>query len=121
MSLSKTTILLFILTALVFLLSVACQSGQRQSQNSPERRFDVKGTVLAVDQNKKRIELDHEAIRDAAGKNFMDAMKMEFTVKDEQALARLAPGDQIQATMVYNDTNNLRWLEKVTVVKAARP
>lgn len=120
MSLSKTILFFFLLLALL-LPGLACQSGQRRAQNSPERRFAVKGTVLSIDQNKKRIEFDHEAIKDADGKNFMDAMKMEFTVKDDQALSRLAPGDQIQATMVYNDTNNLHWLEKVTIIKSARP
>ncbi|HWQ34562.1 MAG TPA: copper-binding protein [Blastocatellia bacterium] len=112
--------IILVLTALACLFA-ACQSGSRSTQSkSPEKRFAVKGKVVAVEKEKKRLSLDHEAIRDASGRTFMDAMTMEFSVRDDSALEKLAPGDQIQATLIYNDTNNLSWLEQITITGAAR-
>jgi Cu/Ag efflux protein CusF len=117
MPISRRIILLSLFPAA--LLFAACQ--QTGQSGSPEKRYDVKGKVISVRKAERRVELDHEPIRDAAGKNFMDAMKMEFTLRDEQALERLAPGDQVQATLVYNENTSLSWLEKVTIIKPGRP
>lgn len=117
----RTSQIILVLTALACLVFAACQSGSRSTQSkSPEKRFAVKGKVVAVEKEKKRLSLDHEAIRDESGRTFMDAMTMEFSVRDDSALEKLAPGDQIQATLVYNDTNNLSWLEQITITGAAR-
>jgi Cu/Ag efflux protein CusF len=116
----RTSRIILILTTLIWL--TACQPGSRSTPSkSPEKRFPVKGKVISLKKEKKRLSLNHEAIRDESGRIFMDAMTMEFSVRDDSALEKLAPGDQIRATMVYNDTNNLSWLEQITITETARP
>ncbi len=98
----------------------ACGSGNQKDRiKSPEKYFAVKGRIVSIDKPGKTVKLAHEAIKDTAGKIFMDAMTMSFAIRDEQALEKLAGGDQVQATLVYNEASNLSWLEKVNVTKAA--
>lgn len=113
MPISRRIILLLLFPAA--LLLAACQPPAQSG--SPEKRYEVKGKVISISKAERRVELDHEPIKDAAGRDFMEAMKMEFTLRDEQALEQLAPGDQVQATLVYDENTSLSWLEKVTVIK----
>ncbi|HZS07022.1 MAG TPA: copper-binding protein [Blastocatellia bacterium] len=118
----KMKLTIFLCALLTCPLIAACQQRSKNSQTgSPEKRYQVKGKVVSVEKAEKRVKLDHEDIKDAAGKIFMDAMQMSFKVRDDQALEKLAPGDQVQATLVYNENNNLSWLEKITIKEPAKP
>ncbi len=56
-----------------------------------------------MDKDKHQITLDHEEIP-----GYMQAMIMPFTLKDEQILKELVPGDQLQATLVVDaDSSSL--------------
>lgn len=106
--------------SLLSLLLVLCFAGQA-CQRKPEataaatgRRYEVKGKVIAVEKEKHRVTLDHEEIR-----GYMQAMIMPFTLKDEHILKELAPGDQLQATLVV-DADSSR-LEDVVMTRAASP
>lgn len=93
----------------------ACQKSGDASQppdTAGLKRYELKGKVVALEPEKKRVKVEHEAIP-----NFMEAMTMSFVVKDEQNYGRLQAGDQIRATLVYNTNDNRSWLESLEIVK----
>jgi protein SCO1/2 len=76
-----------------------------------EQRFELKGKVLAVDLAKGEATVDHEEIR-----GYMPAMRMDFPVRDAQALKVMEPGDRVQATLVIADDGSY-WLDAPVVTK----
>ena len=79
---------------------IGCR-GQSQSQG---KRYDLKGKVVSVDKRGRQVIITHETIPD-----FMEAMTMPFSLKDEWALDKLAPDDTVQATLVVDGDRS--WLE----------
>ena len=93
----------------VTLCAVAC----RAPEASPNaKRYDVKGKVVAVNKAERRVTIAHEEIGD-----YMTAMTMPFAVKkkDDWALNVLAPGDEVTATLVVDDS--LSWIENIVIAK----
>ena len=74
------------------------------------RRYSLSGQVVSVQPEQKQVTVDHGDIE-----GFMGAMTMPYVVKDEAALSSIAPGDQITADVVADDTQV--WLENVVVVQ----
>ena len=72
------------------------------------KRYEVKGKVMKLEKAPNRVEVDHEKIE-----GFMDAMTMEFVVKDDANFDKLQVGDQITATLIYHPKDNRRWLENL--------
>jgi protein SCO1/2 len=73
-------------------------------------RYDLKGEVVSVDKTKGEVVLDHEEIP-----GFMAAMRMPFKLIDRDALAVVAAGDRLQATLVVANTDY--WLENPVITK----
>jgi len=109
---SSTGYLLLSLLLVFCFLGQACQKKPEATAAATGRRYEVKGKVVAVDKAKHRVTLDHEEIP-----GYMEAMIMPYTLKDEQILSELAPGDQLQATLVVDA--NSSWLENVTFTRAS--
>jgi protein SCO1 len=80
-------------------------------QHAQERRFDLQGKVISVDRDHKQVTLAHEEI-----KGFMPAMTMPFAVKDVWAMDVLAPGQEVEATLVVQKDHS--WIEGLRVSKA---
>lgn len=95
----------FLLASLIFPASLGCHSAP------PARHYDLKGKVVSVDVKAKTVTVDHGEIP-----GLMKAMAMEYPVADESALSRLAPGDEIKATVTV-DSEDMR-LENISVVQA---
>jgi len=94
--------------ALIFALSLGLASCA-----SPEvetNRYDLKGRVVSVDRAKGEVVIDHEAIP-----GYMPAMQMPFPLRDRDALAAVAGGDLIQATLVVAEDDY--WLENPVLTK----
>lgn len=70
--------------------------------------FALKGRVVAVDPDREEVTVDHEEIPD-----YMPAMTMPFKVKDTWALSVLAPGQQMEATLVVEGGHS--WIEDIRV------
>ena len=70
------------------------------------------GIVRGVDRAERRLTIAHEAIP-----GFMDAMTMEFVVKEAWALEAAGAGDRITATLVVDGARS--WIEGVSLTKAA--
>jgi len=96
----------------VFLFACASFSGcGRQPSRSPtEKRYDFKGKVVTVEKDKHSVTIAHEDIKD-----YMPAMTMPFTVKDDWAFDVLVPGDQVSAVYVVDGTQS--WLEELVITK----
>jgi protein SCO1 len=97
----------------------ACQKAGDTSQPPDAaalKRYELKGKVVSLEPEKKRVKVEHEAIP-----NFMEAMTMSFVVKDEQNYGRLQAGAQIHATLVYNADDNRSWLENLKVIEGDAP
>jgi protein SCO1/2 len=79
-------------------------------QRPPEQRYDLKGSVVAVDKDKRQVTVAHEPI-----KGFMDAMTMPFNVRDDWALTVLTPGQEVEATLVVQDDRS--WIEGLRITE----
>jgi protein SCO1 len=79
------------LVVLLLLISVAC------SRKPAEKRYELQGEVVAVDSGNHQITVAH---KDIAG--LMPGMTMPFLVgpNDQWVFGKIAPGDQIHATLV---------------------
>jgi protein SCO1/2 len=78
----------------------------------PEERFELRGTVVSVDADRQRVKLDHEPIP-----GYMDAMTMEFRVKDARMLPALLPGKLVTADLVVAGGSS--WIENIVVSSPA--
>lgn len=104
---SKWPALVWLVLALLVTLPLTSCRGTNQSQ---ERRYHLKGSVVQVDKAQQHLVVNHEEIP-----GFMGAMTMPYPVVDAQTLEKLSPGDQITADVVV--TPNDIHLENVVVVK----
>jgi Cu/Ag efflux protein CusF len=85
-----------------FLSLSGCRSAKTRDQSSvtgPAAAVQTKtyhgvGVVKSIDLKRPSIEIDHQEIV-----GLMEAMTMEFYVKDQSLLAGLSPGDHIEFTI----------------------
>jgi protein SCO1/2 len=77
-------------------------------RREPEQRYDLKGKVVSVDKSRNQVTLAHEPVE-----NFMDAMTMPFNVRDEWAIEELAPGQNVEATLVVQGDRS--WIEGLII------
>ncbi len=89
------------------ILALAFTSCQRHSN---AQRFDLKGKVVSVDRELKRVTIAHEEIP-----GYMAAMTMPFALKEEWAYGVLGPGDQIKAMLVVDADRS--WLEDIVITE----
>ncbi len=108
-----------LLIILVTALALACQSPANRdtapttSSEMKLERFPFKGKVVEItDKSRKRVKINHEKIEGR-----MDAMTMDFTVKDDAHFDQLAAGDEVKASYVFNPNDSRSWLENLEVTK----
>jgi protein SCO1 len=95
------------LPLLVILLCLCCAASCRRSRAN-EKRYELKGKVVAVEPDKHLVTVSHEDV-----KGLMPAMTMPFTVPKESDLQILAPNDEITATLVIDGAHS--WLEDLII------
>jgi len=100
----------FIRVCAALLLICVCVATSCRRNRASERRFDLKGTVVAVERERSLVTISHEDI-----KGYMPAMTMPFTVPNEADLQILAPNDQVTATLVVDGTH--LWLEDLIITR----
>jgi len=100
-----------LVVAIVLGAALAGCSSPKPAAQGP-RRYPLQGRVVAIDKTANQVTVDAGDIP-----GFMSAMTMPYAVKDPQSLDSLAPGDQVTADVVVNDTDVK--LENVVVVKKA--
>ena len=88
--------------------AVALLAGcQRTPAPKPVQEFHLKGEVTAIDDKAQTATVKHEKIE-----GWMEAMTMEYQVKDKQEFQKLKVGDQIQAKVDVQGTDY--WIAAVT-------
>jgi protein SCO1 len=101
----------FLYFIIVFLaVGLACRP--RRSAN--EKRYPLKGKVVAVEKADRTATIAHEEVP-----GYMPAMTMPFKIKNDGDLEMLKPGDQITATLVVDDLSS--WIEITAIVEGGSP
>lgn len=90
------------------LLFVGC------APEEPEERYELRGKVVSVDREKRRVTIEHEEIP-----GYMPAMTMPFRVKDEWVLDAAQPGSFVNADLVV--AGKASWIERVAVTTEGGP
>lgn len=83
---------------------------QRFALTGSEKRYELVARVVSVDKRGHTLTVAHEEIKD-----FMPAMTMPFTLRDEWAYEVLAPGDQIAATLIVDGPRS--WLQDIVITR----
>src|SRR5215510_5358444 len=81
-------------------------------RRSNEKRYELKGKIVAVDVAKHQVTVSHEDI-----KGYMPGMTMPFTVRDQIDLKELAPNDMLSATLVVDGSHT--WLQDLIVTRVS--
>jgi protein SCO1/2 len=98
--------ILFLLLSCAALAPLAC----RPRRNPNEKRYDLKGKVVAVNKSDRTATIAHEDI-----KGYMPAMTMPFKIKNDADLEMLKAGDQVTGTLVVDDLSS--WVEITAIVE----
>jgi Cu/Ag efflux protein CusF len=77
------------------------------AKQAPVHRYALRGEVVKVDAAAHTATIKHEKID-----GWMEAMTMEFPVKDEKELAALRPGEHITATVFVSDAG-VYWVGEI--------
>src|SRR6185436_2649073 len=96
----------YILIVLIFIVAV---TGCRDT-TANQKKYDLKGKVVAVEPDKHLVTISHEEVKD-----FMPAMTMPFTLRDDEYLNLLAVGDDITATLVVDSGES--WIENPIITR----
>lgn len=101
----------FLLILFSVLSFAACQKAEMHVASPDAKQYPLRGKVVAVNKSKKKITVAHEKIPD-----YMDAMTMDFPVKDAFVLNDLTEGADISANLVVD--KDAYWLENFIVSAA---
>lgn len=106
----------FIVVMLLFIsLAAACKKVETtQVASADAKRFPFKGKVIAVDLAKKKASISHDEIP-----NYMDAMTMDFPVRDVDILKTMSKDAEIRAELVVDRGDY--WLENIVLTAAPDP
>jgi protein SCO1/2 len=74
------------------------KDGKGGGSDQGEADYPIKGKVLKVMPDQKKVRLDHEDIP-----GLMEAMQMDFAVADTKLLRGLKPGDQVEGRLKVED------------------
>ena len=104
---------------LVFLVAATACGRTGSSSSGSTSEFEARagaiqhpidGKVVKVDKTRHTVTLSHEAIP-----NFMDAMTMDFKLKESWPFGAMAEGDTLRGTLVVDGARS--WIESVTIAK----
>ena len=112
---NKKTLPLVLIAFLLFACAGFWGCNRQPSRSPTEKRYDLKGKVIAVEKDKHLITVAHDDIKD-----FMPGMTMPFTVGEPAAWVfeaphEVVPGDQITATLIVDGPR--AWLEDIVITK----
>ena len=84
---NRRTVFIFVLIAATSIAG-SCSWSDQPPKN--EKRYPIKGVVVAVNQQERTATIKHEDIP-----GYMQGMTMEFKIKNAADLQAMKPGDQI--------------------------
>ena len=92
--------------AAVLILFAIAFAGCKKEQ--PEKTYALKGEIVSLDAKSKTATIKHEKIGD-----WMEAMTMEFPVKDPAEFAKLQAGQKITATVHTRPDSFEYWITDI--------
>jgi Cu/Ag efflux protein CusF len=95
---------------ILMLLTLGC--GSKEAPKTPIKRYPMHGVVEKLDPAAKLATIKHEKIGD-----WMDAMTMDFPVRDQAEFAKLHVGDKMAATVFVQDVDY--WISEIQVEQPA--
>ena len=98
-------LVLVLITSLLLFPVAGCRK-----DTSHQKRYELTGRVLTVEPEKHQITVAHEAIKD-----YMPAMTMPFTLREDWPFKVLAACDRVTATFVVDGTES--WLEEIVITQ----
>ena len=109
------------LVLLIFSISLlsACGGGAGRTATNSEnvKRYDMRGKVVSVDRLQKRARIAHEEIP-----GFMEAMTMDFPIREDWVWNDLVPGAEVRADLVVDSSaKEPYWLEKIAIIASTAP
>jgi protein SCO1/2 len=107
----------FLLILFSVSLFAGCQKSQTQEMQNAStdaKHYTLKGKVVAVDRAKKKATVAHDEIP-----GYMEAMTMDFPVREDWVWDDLTAGAEIRADLVVDKDGY--WLEKIGIVAAPNP
>jgi len=111
---SRYSIALFLVPWVLTGLGCQRSSSLPVNQSSSRQVFAVKGVIKEVKASEKRIKIAHEKIP-----NYMEAMTMDFEVKDGKELLGVKPGDSVSFRMIVTDKDG--WIDQITRLDTTQP
>ncbi|MBA2735307.1 MAG: SCO family protein [Pyrinomonadaceae bacterium] len=96
----------------------ACQKAETsQTVSADAKRYNFKGKIVAADKAKKKATIAHDDIP-----GVMEAMTMDFPIREDWVWEDLTPGAEIRAELVVdNSAKDPFWLEKIGIIAAPNP
>ena len=107
---------MFAACALCILLA-GCQQTtavKEEPKDEPVKKYALHGEVLRLDSKGKIAAIKHDKIGD-----WMEAMTMEFPVKEQSEFDKLRAGEKINATVTVQGTNY--WIGEIQQETAPAP
>lgn len=96
----------------VIAFSVSCANGWEASHevetSGPVREYSIRGVIVRVDSDHQTAVIKHEKIE-----GWMEAMTMEFPVKDKREFSTLRPGLAITAKVYLESEGPGYWIADV--------
>jgi Cu/Ag efflux protein CusF len=101
----------FLSILLLVLALCSCTNQQRKPvSNAPLEKYKFDGVVVSVDPKGHVAKINGQKIE-----GWMEAMTMDYPVKDQQEFDKLHAGDHIAATVFVQDLNY--WLGEIHQVR----
>jgi len=91
-------------------LAAGCKKSEQPAPQQNAKRYHLVGKIVSIDKGQASIMVDGKEIV-----GFMSAMTMPYPVRDTKLLDPLAPGDEITADVVVDDSG--AYLENIVVTK----
>ncbi|MCZ2148605.1 MAG: copper-binding protein [Bryobacterales bacterium] len=92
-----------------FVLSLlAVSRGKNEEPAGPLKEYRLTGVVVSYDADRKAAPIRHEKIE-----GLMEAMTMEFPVRDEGAASKPIPGQRITAPLFQRESDYKYWISGI--------
>ena len=100
----------FSIVLLAFALCACREKAPKPVSNAPIEKYKLDGVVVSLDPKAHIAKINGQKIE-----GWMEAMTMEYPVKDPQEFDKLHAGDHITATVFVQDLNY--WLGEIHQVR----
>jgi protein SCO1 len=100
----------YVLSLVCLLLLCAGLFSCQKERGQQSQRYELHGKVVSVDKAQRQVTIAHDEVKD-----YMPAMTMPFSLKDEWAFDVLSPGDEISATLLIDGSRHM--LEEIVISK----